>query len=120
MFVFSLHTPCAYRFRPTNFSPHIVDKLLCLPYILRMNTIQQTMTVPQDRRLRLDVPLPDTINTGWMNVQIFIQPLHAEPPREKRPYKSICGIIEGQGVTVESFLAEKRADDAIEFAREGR
>jgi len=110
-----------------------LDQTRPLPYACLMLALQKIMTVPAGRRLRLDEPLPDAVNTGRMEVKVFIQPLPACPPRKKRDFlaqlervrkehqpKPLHGLIKGQGVTVASFLAEKRADDAIEFAREGR
>ena len=39
-----------------------------------MNTIQQTVTIPEDRRLRLDIELPDSIPAGQAEMLVVLSP----------------------------------------------
>ena len=49
-----------------------------------MNTIQQTVTIPANRRLQLDLPLPDSIPVGLAEMLVVLS-----PAQEDRPPKSI-------------------------------
>ncbi|MDR1785650.1 MAG: hypothetical protein LBR23_04205 [Spirochaetaceae bacterium] len=49
-----------------------------------MTTIQQTVTIPPDRRLRLDMPLPASISAGRVDIVLVI----ADEPASKVPPKS--------------------------------
>jgi hypothetical protein len=39
-----------------------------------MNTIQQTVIIPADRRLRLDLALPDSIPAGQAEMLVVLSP----------------------------------------------
>ena len=39
-----------------------------------MNTIQQTVTIPANRRLQLDLPLPDSVPVGQMEMLVVLSP----------------------------------------------
>ena len=39
-----------------------------------MNTIQQTVTIPPSRRLQLDLPLPDSVPVGQMEMLVVLSP----------------------------------------------
>jgi hypothetical protein len=49
-----------------------------------MNTIQQTVHIPADRRLRLDLILPEDIPEGQVEMRI-----HFSPVPESSTYESI-------------------------------
>ena len=49
-----------------------------------MNTIQQTVTIPSNRRLQLDLPLPDSVPVGQAEMLVVLS-----PTQESRPPKSI-------------------------------
>ena len=52
-----------------------------------MNTIQQTVTIPPDRRLQLDLSLPDSIPVGQAEMLVVLS-----PAQEDRPPKSILHL----------------------------
>jgi hypothetical protein len=49
-----------------------------------MNTIQQTVTIPSNRRLQLELPLPDSIPVGEAEMLVVLSPV-----QEEKPLKSI-------------------------------
>ena len=49
-----------------------------------MNTIQQTVTIPPNRRLQLDLPLPDSVPVGQAEMLVVLS-----PAQEDKPPKSI-------------------------------
>ena len=53
-----------------------------------MNTIQQTVTIPSNRRLQLDLPLPDNIPVGPAEMLLVLS-----PAQEDRPPKSILDFV---------------------------
>ena len=53
-----------------------------------MNTIQQTVTIPENRRLQLDLPLPDSIPAGQAEMLVVLSPV-----REDKPRKSIRRFV---------------------------
>ncbi len=53
-----------------------------------MNTIQQTVTIPADRRLQLDLSLPDSIPAGKAEILVVLSPI-----KEVAPKKSIERFI---------------------------
>ncbi len=56
-----------------------------------MNTIQQTVTIPADRRLRLDIELPDTIPAGRAEMVVVLSPV--QEPVSKKPLNSLAGSL---------------------------
>ena len=53
-----------------------------------MNTIQQTVTIPANRRLQLDLPLPDSVPAGQAEMLVVLSPV-----RENKPRKSIHRFV---------------------------
>jgi len=47
-----------------------------------MNTIQQTVTIPENRRLQLDLPLPDSIPAGQAEMLVVLSPVREDKPRK--------------------------------------
>jgi len=47
-----------------------------------MNTIQRLVTIPEDRRLRLDLLLPDTIPPGASEMLLVFSPAHKKNARK--------------------------------------
>jgi len=56
-----------------------------------MNTIQQTVTIPSNRRLQLDLLLPDSIPAGQAEMLVVLSPAQEDKP-PKSP-KSILRFI---------------------------
>jgi hypothetical protein len=48
-----------------------------------MNTFQQTVTIPLNRRLQLDLPLPDSVPVGQAEMLVILS-----PAREGKALKS--------------------------------
>ncbi len=42
-----------------------------------MNTFQQTVIIPENRRLQLDLPLPDSIPAGQAEMVVVLSPTNA-------------------------------------------
>jgi len=53
-----------------------------------MNTIQQIVTIPPDRRLQLDLPLPDSVPVGPAEMLVVLSPAQQ---KDKSP-KSILHL----------------------------
>lgn len=49
-----------------------------------MDTFKQTVTIPANRRLQLDLPLPDSFPAGEAEMLVVLS-----PAREKKPPSSI-------------------------------
>ncbi|MCL2330596.1 MAG: hypothetical protein FWC56_04775 [Phycisphaerae bacterium] len=49
-----------------------------------MNTFQQTVMVPPDRRLQIDLPLPDSVPVGQAEVVVILSPIPDETPKSIR------------------------------------
>jgi hypothetical protein len=76
-------------------------------------TIEQTIEVPVDRRIFLDLPIE--LPVGWAKITIT--------PQAKKPVKNIYGAVEnlrglakrmGSTLTVERFLDMRREDLRLE------
>lgn len=58
-----------------------------------MNTIQQTLLIPSDRRLRLDLTLPDSVPTGMAEVLVVFSPVQELPPVAPSPLARFAGCL---------------------------
>ena len=67
--------------------------------------IEQTVEIPADRRLVLDMPLPFSLT-----------PEAAAHDKELSPLLAMCGIDRGKD-TLDAYFARKRADKAREDAQ---
>jgi hypothetical protein len=56
-----------------------------------MTTMQQTIDIPLDRHLHLDLKLPETVATGKAHIAVSIT--HGNP----NAYKRHLGTLEGKG-----------------------
>jgi hypothetical protein len=74
-----------------------------------MTTIEKTVKIPEDRRLRLDMELPDDVPIGEVNVSVTITPLPEK--HGKRTLASFCGILKDDPLFI---------GDAVEFQRKMR
>ena len=55
-----------------------------------MNTIQQTVIIPADRRLQLDLTLPDSVPAGQAEMLVVLSP--AKSTDEGRARKSVLHL----------------------------
>jgi hypothetical protein len=81
-----------------------------------MHTIQQTVQIPANRRLQLDLTIPESIPTGEAEVQVIFSPL-----RQNASLQEDCGhlgFMRGQGVIPEDTKAVGREEIIAMF--EGR
>jgi hypothetical protein len=60
-----------------------------------MTRIQKTMTVPADRRLRFDVPLPESVSAGQVDITIIVQDDASPLPDAEAGAE--CPICKAQG-----------------------
>jgi len=56
-----------------------------------MNTIQQTVIIPADRRLQLDLTLPDSIPAGQAEMLVVLSP--ARPAESKKSLLRFVGCL---------------------------
>jgi hypothetical protein len=57
-----------------------------------MDTIQQTIEIPKDHRLRLDLPLPSDIPSGRAEVHVTIVPC-GQAQKGRRPFEGLAGSL---------------------------
>jgi hypothetical protein len=87
-------------------------------------TLQQTVTIPDSRELRLKFSLPKAIPTGRAKVEVIVIP--EAPPQaavcvaEEEWVNPLLGLCTGSSLTVERFLEMKREDIALEEAADER
>jgi hypothetical protein len=58
-----------------------------------MNTIQKFVTIPTDRRLRLDLSLPDTIPPGASEMLLVFSPVRKTRPENALPLSHFAGSL---------------------------
>ena len=80
-----------------------------------MMTIEQTVAIPADYRLFLDLPRSVPIGANaWVSINIpteFDSQSGIEPVK---PIKSYRGILKGRGISVERLRELQREDKALE------
>jgi hypothetical protein len=87
-------------------------------------TIQQTITIPADRRVYFD--LPCDIPVGEAKVEFTITPFRAPrsdaaPPAEPEEWVNpLYGLCKGSTLTVDKFLAMTHEDRLLEDAIDDR
>jgi len=77
-------------------------------------TIEQTIEIPADRRITLD--LPPELPTGRAKVELIVTPETTIQGKTVRPLASFRGIHKGLD-TMDAYFARKRADKAKEDAQ---
>ena len=75
-----------------------------------MTTIQKTIDIPPDHRLRLDLPLPKDIPAGRAEMQLTIIP-HPEISTARKPFEGLAGSLKDSAVF---------SRDGVELQREMR
>ena len=81
-----------------------------------MNAIQQTVQIPANRRLQLDLTIPEDVPTGEAEIQVVFSPLRKDvPPRETC---NRLGFMRGHGVIPEDIKSVGREEIIAMF--EGR
>jgi hypothetical protein len=73
--------------------------------------LEQTVTMPPDRHLRLDWPLPETFTASAVRVVVM-------PVNEQRDWRDFCGIFKTDGHDTDRFLEECSADKILELKNE--
>ncbi|MCL2700470.1 MAG: hypothetical protein FWE88_02110 [Phycisphaerae bacterium] len=75
-----------------------------------MTTIQKTVDIPPDHRLRLDLPIPKDIPAGRAEIQVIITPF---PPTSstRRPFEGLAGSLKNSVIF---------GRDGVELQREMR
>jgi len=77
-------------------------------------TITQTIEVPADRRVFLD--LPPELPIGKAKIEFTITPESRLQGESVKPLKSLFGVHKGLD-TMEAYFARKRADKVLEDAQ---
>lgn len=62
-----------------------------------MTTIQKTVDIPADHRLRLDLSLPREIPAGRAEIQVTIIP-HPEQSAARKPFEGLAGSLRGSAI----------------------
>jgi len=75
-----------------------------------MTTIQKTIDIPPDHRLRLDLPIPRDIPPGRAEIQVTITPC-PETPTTRKPFEGLAGSLKDDSIF---------RRDAVELQREMR
>jgi len=78
-------------------------------------TLQQTVRITQERRVHLDLPVPEGIPVGEAEIKvIFISPKNVQLV-ENEQTQSLCGMFADTGDTLDKFLTRKRAEKQLEY-----
>jgi hypothetical protein len=76
-------------------------------------TIEQTVEIPANHRLYIDVP--PYIPEGKAMITLSIAPVNSDGASQStKTWRSFRGIFKGSGVTVADFLKRMRADRELE------
>jgi hypothetical protein len=81
-----------------------------------MNTIQQIVHIPTDRRLRLDLTLPEDIPEGQAEMTVILSPAADAVPRSEEGMNSVSAglkrldFMRGQCVVPEDIKAVGREE----------
>ncbi len=75
-----------------------------------MTTIQKTIEISADHRLRLDLPLPEGVPAGLAEIQVTIIP-YPETPQKRKPFAGLAGSLKDSPIF---------SRDGVELQREMR
>jgi hypothetical protein len=81
-----------------------------------MNAIQQIVQIPADRRLQLDLTIPEDIPMGEAEIHVVFTSLRKDAPPRKASNR--LGFMRGQGVAPEDIKSVGREEIIAMF--EGR
>ena len=86
-----------------------------------MMTIEQTIAIPADYRIFLELPRSVPIG-AQARVSITIPTAYESKSgvKQVKPIKSMRGILKGKGITIERFREMQREDKALEDAADER
>jgi len=76
-----------------------------------MTTIQKTIDIPPDHRLRLDLPIPRDIPPGRAEIQVTIIPCPEMPATTGKPFEGLAGSLKDDPIF---------GRDGVELQREMR
>jgi len=82
-------------------------------------TIEQTVTIPADYRIHLE--LPHSVPTGVeARISIAIPTAFESQSAIEHPVKSFRGILKDKGISLERLREMQREDKALEDSADGR
>jgi hypothetical protein len=81
-------------------------------------TLQQTVNVTQNRRVLLDLPVPESIPVGKAEVKIIFLSQKNTLTSKKTNTQALCGMFADTGDTLDKFLARKKAEKQFEYENE--
>jgi hypothetical protein len=73
-------------------------------------TLQQTISITKERRVHLDLLVPESIPIGEAEVKVIFISSKNTSTAKKKNTQSLCGMFADTGDTLDKFLARKRAD----------
>ena len=74
-----------------------------------MTTIQKSVEIPEDRRLRLDLELPLDLPVGQAEIQLTITPLgNTRLESSPRPFEGLFGSLKESGIFADGGVAIQR------------
>jgi hypothetical protein len=85
-----------------------------------MMTIEQTVEIPANRRLTLDLDVPEDLPLGLAKVEVTFTPAVPRPKKPTVTADDLCGIAMDSSLTVERFLSMKREELLLENEKEAR
>jgi hypothetical protein len=77
-------------------------------------TLQQTVTIPDSRELRLKFRLPQAVPIGRAKVEIVVIPEMRTQAVDEEWVNPLLGLCEDSSLTVDRFLEMKREEIALE------
>jgi len=81
-------------------------------------TLQRTVSVTKDRRVYLDLPVPESIPVGEAEIKIiFISPKNIQSAKQKNT-RALCGMFADTGDTLDKFFTRKQAEKQLEYGNE--
>ena len=72
-----------------------------------MDTIQQTVTIPPNRRLQLDLPLPDSVPVGQAGMLVVLS--SARPDKTCQSIRHVVGCLADSATFVGDPVALQKA-----------
>jgi hypothetical protein len=83
-------------------------------------TIEQIIEIPANRRLSLNLDVPDNLPLGLAKVEVTFTPVLPQPKKRKVTADDLCGLTMDSNLTVERFLAMRREELLLENEKEAR
>ncbi|MDR3000323.1 MAG: hypothetical protein LBU89_03575 [Fibromonadaceae bacterium] len=80
-------------------------------------TLQQTVSVTKERRVYLNLPVPENIPIGETEIKIIFMSSKNTLSAKKKNTQSLCGMFVDTGDTLDKFLLRKQAEKQLEYEK---